>query len=166
MKIRHLYLSKTAARTIFMIILGVWSLVWGAGCSQNFGRIHWDDDITQAFEENLVEPQYNFYQYTIGMRVFAIVGLDPKLELESRVWRELEADTEDFKVATSRIWYNYTQLPQDPRGAIILDPAGEKVGVYFSSIRFVSINFKPDNRVVVVLDTSAIRGGPDDRRIP
>ena len=166
MKIKYLYNKRTTAKTIVMFWLGVLTQVWVAGCSQNFGRIHWDEGVTQAFAANQVEPDYNFYQYTIGMRVFAIVGLDPKLELQSRLWRELDADTEDFKVATSRMWDNYTQLPEDPRGAIIMDPDGEKVGVYFSSIPFVSINFKPENRVAVMLDTSAIRGGPDDRRTP
>lgn len=164
MKIRYLYLKRTAAKTIFMFILGVLTLVWVAGCSQNSGRIHWDENVTQAFEANQVEPGYNFYQYTIGMRVFAIVGLDPKLELQSRIWRELEADTEDFKVATSRMWDDYSQVREYPRGAVIVNPGGEKVGVYFSSIRFVSINFKPENRVVVILDTSVVRGGPDDRK--
>jgi len=166
MNIRYLYLQKTTAKTIFMFILGVLTLVWVAGCSQNSGRIHWDENVTQAFEANQVEPGYNFYQYTIGMRVFAIVGLDPKLELQSRIWRELEADTEDFKVATSRMWDDYSQVREYPRGAVIVDPGGEKVGVYFSSIRFVSINFKPENQVAVILDTSVIRGGADDRRSP
>ena len=166
MNIRYLYLQKTTAKTIFMFILGVLTLVWVAGCSQNSGRIHWDENVTQAFESNQVEPGYNFYQYTIGMRVFAIVGLDPKLELQSRIWRELEADTEDFKVATSRMWDDYSQVREYPRGAVIVDPGGEKVGVYFSSIRFVSINFKPENRVALILDTSVVRGGPDDRRTP
>jgi hypothetical protein len=166
MKIRYLFLQKTTAKTIFMFSLGMLTLVWVAGCSQNFGRIHWDENVTRAFEANQVEPGYNFYQYTIGMRVFAIVGLDPKLELQSRIWRELEADTEDFKVATSRMWDDYSQVREYPRGAVIVDPAGEKVGVYFSSIRFVSINFKPENRVALILDTSVVRGGPDGRRTP
>ena len=77
-----------------------------------------------------------------------------------------EADTEDFKVATSRMWDDYSQVRKYPRGALIMDPAGEKVGVYFSSIRFVSIDFKPENRVQLLLDTSVYRGGPDDRRSP
>jgi hypothetical protein len=166
MKIRYLFLQKTTAKTIFMFSLGMLTLVWVAGCSQNFGRIHWDENVTRAFEANQVEPGYNFYQYTIGMRVFAIVGLDPKLELQSRIWRELEADTGDFKVATSRMWDDYSQVREYPRGAVIVDPAGEKVGVYFSSIRFVSINFKPENRVALILDTSVVRGGPDGRRTP
>ncbi|MBW2487682.1 MAG: hypothetical protein JRE72_09690, partial [Deltaproteobacteria bacterium] len=99
------------------------------------------------------------------MRVCAIIGLNPELELRSKVWRELSSDTEDFSLATSRIWYNYTELPEDPRGAIIQNPSGEDVGVYFSSIRFVSIKFQPNNRVMVMLDTTPITGGPDNYRI-
>jgi hypothetical protein len=64
------------------------------------------------------------------------------------------------------MWDDYSQIREYPRGAVIVDPDGEKVGVYFSSIRFVSINFKPENQVVVMLDTSVILGGPDDRKTP
>ncbi len=163
---RYSYLKKATVKSYVAYSFGLLALVLFVGCAGNFGRIHWDENVTQAFEANQVEPGYNFYQYTIGMRVFAIVGLNPKLELQSRIWRVLETDTEDFKVATSRMWDNYNQLPEYPRGAIIMDPDGEKVGVYFSSLRFVSINFKLENQVVVMLDTTIIRGGPDDRRTP
>lgn len=165
MDIRHLYRKKTTAHTIFTLCTGLMTLFLVAGCSQNFGRIHWDDNVTQAFESNQVDPNYNFYQYTVGMQVYAIVGLVPKLEMHSRIWRELASpDSEEFKVATSRIWYNYTAILEEPRGAVIRDPAGENVGVYFSSLRFVSIKFKPENQVMVMLDTSPITGGPDGRR--
>jgi hypothetical protein len=163
---RYSYLKKATVKSYFAYRIGLLALVLFVACAGNFGRIHWDENVTQAFEANQVEPGYNFYQYTVGNRVFAIVGFDPKLELQSRIWRELEADTEDFKVATSRIWDNYTQLPEYPRGAVIMDPDGKKAGVYFSSIRFVSIKFKPENQVVVMLDTSVILGGPDDRKTP
>ena len=166
MDIRYLYRKRATAHTIFMLCTGLMTLFLVAGCSQNYGRIHWDENVTQAFENNQVDPNYNFYQYTVGRRVFAIVGLDPKLQLQSSIWRELAADTEDFKVATSRIWYNYTKTPEDPRGAIILNPSGEDVGVYFSSIRFLSIRFEPDNQVMLLLDTTPFTGGPDNRRDP
>ena len=166
MNIRLLYFNRATAKAVFMFSLGVLTLAWMAGCAQNYGRIHWDEDVGQAFEANQFDSDYNFYQYTIGNRVLAIAGLDPKLELQSRIWRELDADTEDFGVATSRMWEDYSQVRYYARGATILDPAGERVGVYFSSIRFVSIHFKPNNRVQLVLDTSVFRGGPDDRRSP
>ena len=166
MKICHLYHLRTTVKTIFMFSLGLLTLVWAGGCSQNYGRIHWDEDITKAFEANQVEPGYNFYQYTIGMQVYAIVGFDPKLEMQSRIWRELARDAEEFKVATSRIWYNDYQEPEEPRGAVIMNPDGEKVGVYFSSLHIVVIKFKPGNQVMVMPDLSLIRGGGEGRRTP
>ena len=60
MKIGYLYRLRTTVKTIFMFSLGLLTLVWGVGCSQNYGRIHWDEDITKAFETNQVEPGYNF----------------------------------------------------------------------------------------------------------
>ena len=166
MDIIYLNRGKLTAKTIFMFSTGLLVLVFIAGCSQNFGRIHWDENVTQAFQSNQVESGYDFYQYAIGNQVFAIVGLEPELEMQSRIWRELSSDTEDFSLAISRIWSNYTQLPENPRGAIIRNPRGEDVGVYYSSIRFASIKFHPNNRVTVMLDTTPITGGPDDRRMP
>ena len=166
MKIKYLHCAKVTVKTIIPFSTGLLIMIFLAGCSQNYGRIQWDENVTQAFQNNQIEPDYNFYQYTVGTRVFAIVGLDPELELQSNIWRELSSDTEDFSLATSRIWSNYTQLPEDPRGAIISNPIGEKVGIYFSSIRFVSIKFQPNNRVMVMLDTTPITGGPDNRRDP
>ncbi len=163
MNIRHLYRKKTTPLTI-LTLAGLMLLFSVAACAKNFGRIQWDDNVTQAFQTNQVDGNYNFYQYTVGTQVYAIVGLDPKLELQSRIWQELASDTTDFSLATSRIWYNYTKTPEDPRGAIIRDPSGEGVGVYFSSIRFLSIKFKPNNRVTLLLDTTPITGGPDGRR--
>ncbi len=164
MDIRYLHCEKTTAKTIFMFSLGLSALIWLSGCAKNYGRIHWDDSLTQAFQTYQVERDYNFYQYNVGTRVFAIVGLDPKLELRSNIWRELSSDTEDFEVAIDRIWYNFTKIPRTPRGAFIRDPGGENVGVYFSSIRFLSVEFKPDNRVQLLLDTTPFLGGPDDIR--
>jgi hypothetical protein len=164
--INYLHRKKTTAITIFKICTCLMMLLLAAGCSQNYGRIHWDENVTQAFQTNHVDPNFNFYQYTVGNRVFAIVGLDPKLEVQSDIWRELASDTEDFQVAIDRIWYNYTKIPRDPRGAFIRDPGGENVGVYFSSIRFLSVRFEPNNRVALLLDTAPITGGPDDRRTP
>ncbi len=163
MKIGFIYSKKTSARLyrIGGFSLGFLAAALIAGCSGDFGRIRWDADVTQAFETNQVQPDLNFYYYGIGMQTYAIVGLDPKWELKSRIWRQLEADSEEFNVVKSRIWYNDLTLPHHPRGAIILDPVGDKVGVYFSSLPLVSIKFKPKNQVMVMLDTVYIRGGGD-----
>jgi hypothetical protein len=160
MKIRYLYFIRTIAKVIFMFSLGMLTLVCGVGCSQDYGRIQWDEGVTQFFKAHQVQPGYKYYYYGVGMRVFAIVGLDPELKLESKMWRELATDSEEFEVATSRIWDNPYYYPHDPRGASILNPDGEKVGVYYSSLIYVTIKFQPENHVSVIPDT-AFLGGPD-----
>lgn len=166
MKIRFNCFTKISASScrLAYICSGLMAVTLLAGCFANFGRIHYNDDVTRAFETDQIDERYNFYQYTTGMRVFAIIGLDPKLELQSRIWRALDVDTEDFKVATSRMWYNDFRNPRSPRGAYIMDPDGEIVGVYFSSVQFASIKFKPENQVMVMLDTTHFLGGPGGPR--
>lgn len=167
MKIGSIYPKKTSERLNLIggLSLGFLAAAMIVGCSGDFGRIHWDADVTQAFETNQVQPDLTFYYYGVGMQTYAIVGFDPKWELNSIMWRQLEAETEDFNIVKSRIWYNDLTLPDHPRGAIIRDPVGDKVGVYFSSLPLVSIKFKPENQVMVMLDTMYIRGGPDGGNI-
>ena len=146
MKMGFIYPKNTSERLNLIggLSLGFLAAALIFGCSGDFGRIHWDADVTQAFETNQVQPDLTFYYYGIGMQTYAIVGLDPKWELNSIMWLQLETETEDFNVVKSRIWYNDLTLPDHPRGAIILDPVGDKVGVYFSSLPLVSIKFKPE----------------------
>ena len=167
MKIGSIYPKKTSERLNLIggLSLGFLAAALIFGCSGDFGRIHWDEDVTQAFETNQVQPDLTYYYYGVGMQTYAIVGFDPKWELNSIMWRQLEAETEDFNIVKSRIWYNDLTLPDHPRGAIIRDPVGDKVGVYFSSLPLVSIKFKPENQVMVMLDTMYIRGGPDGGNI-
>lgn len=140
--------------------------VMTVGCAGTYGGIRWDEEVTQFFETHQVQPDYQYFTYHVGMRVFAIVGLDKELEMQTGVWRELASDTEDFKVAVSRIWYNDYQSPSDPQGAVIMDPDGERVGIYFSSLSLPSIKFMPENQVMIMLDTTVIRGDWDLRRVP
>ena len=72
MKIRFFYLC-------FILL----ALVMMFGCTANYGRIQWDADVTEAFKTNQVNPDYQYYYYGVGMQTYAVVGLDPKLEMDS-----------------------------------------------------------------------------------
>ena len=135
------------------------------GCTGNYGRIQWDADVTEAFETNQVNPDYQYYFYGVGMQTYAVVGLDPKWEMNSIMWRSLQSDTEEFKVTTSRIWDNDYVAPYYPRGAHIIDASGDRVGVYYSSLIYPTVKFETENQVSVILDT-AFLWGPGDPREP
>lgn len=167
MKITHNFSNKISQilKPTVTISLGLLAVALIAGCSADYGRIRWDEDITRSFKTHQVQTDYNYYYYGIGMRVFAVVGLDPELEMQSRIWRELSPDTEELTVAISRIWDNPYYAPYHPRGAYIVNPAGEKVGVYYSSLIYVTTKFESENRVSIIPDT-AFLWGPDSSWTP
>jgi len=137
---------------------GLLILVLFAGCAQNYGRIHWDAAVTDAFKTAKVDPNYRYYYYGVGMQTYAIVGLEPKWEINSKMWRQLQADSQEFKVIASRIWADTFYAPYRARGGNIMDPNGEKVGIYYSTLSYPTVKFEPDNQVTVILDTPFMYG--------
>jgi hypothetical protein len=142
---------------VFVILLFVF-----LGCSANYGRIRRDPAIQQAFEINQVSADYKYYYYGFKSRPYAIIGIIPKYEAGTKLWFEAQANTEEFKEMVRWIWEDYGYYKF---GAHILDPDGNQIGVYYSSIREVGIKFTGENRIMVIPNTPFL-GGPDGRRSP
>jgi len=126
------------------------------GCGGKYGSINRDPEIYRAFVSNQVSPEYKYY-YNGHSFTYAMLGIDPKYRIESKIWREIEPDTEQFKQLTNRLWedYGYSAF-----GAQILDPTGKKIGIWYSSIWEVSFRFVGDNEIVVMINTPFL-WGPD-----
>jgi hypothetical protein len=142
------------------------SLVLLLGCAGNYGRIQRDAEVQQAFESDQVPRGYKYYYYGYDTRPYVLFGIDPKYEMDSHLWREATPDTEEFKKMTRWIWedYGYQKF-----GAHILDPSGNKVGVYYSSIYETAFRFKDGNQIVVMPRTPFLWGPPggvSDARLP
>ena len=130
-----------------------------SGCLGTYGKLHWDPQVTTAFKTHEVEQDFNYYYYGVGNRTFAIAGISNDFVMESKMWREVEPDTEDFKDLISRAWENSYYKPYNPRGAYILNPEGKQIGNWYSSLRFVTVKFAENNRIVLIPDTPFL-GGP------
>lgn len=130
-----------------------------SGCLGTYGKLHWDSQVTTAFNTHGVQKDLNYFYYGVGNRTFAIAGISSDYYMESKMWREVQENTEEFKSLISRAWYNYAYRPYDPQGAYILTPEGNQAGIWFSSLRFVTVKFGKNNRIVLIPDTPFL-GGP------
>ena len=130
-----------------------------SGCFENYGRLHWNPQVTSNFQNNTVEKDFKYYHYGIGNRTFAIAGVAPEYNIKSRIWREVPKDTEALEGFVSRAWINHAYKPYHPQGAFILDPAGQQVGTWYSSLRFVTVRFNENKRIELMPDTPFL-GGP------
>jgi len=129
------------------------------GCFENYGRLKHNAEITHAFQNNQVAPDYQYYYYGRTNQPYAIVGIDRTYHMRSRVWRQVDHDTEQFKEMVFWVW-DVGPWNSPLSGADITDPGGKKVGIWYSSIWFAAIRFEEGNRIVIMPDTPFLHDGP------
>ena len=143
----------------FCVALGVLiGATMVSGCFENYGRLKHNDEVTRAFQTYQVKPDYKYYYYGRTNMPYAIVGIDSAYHMQSRVWREVDHDTEQFKKMIFWVWDD-VYVPFYLSGAHITDSGGKKVGIWYSGIWYAAIRFEEDNRIVVMPDMPFL-GGP------
>jgi hypothetical protein len=160
MKLKGIFLKSMMNRAHILAGLCCMMAFTLSGCFANYGRLHWDPQVTTAFENNTIEKDLNYYYHGVGNRTFAIAGISAEYNIKSKMWREVPQDSEAFQGFVSRAWINYAYKPYYPQGAFILDPEGKQVGTWYSSLRFVTVKFAENNRIVIIPDTPFL-GGPE-----
>ena len=144
-------LSGTLALIICMIII-----VGLSGCvGGSYGRLTRDTQITESFKNNEVPSDYRYYYYGYIDSPYVIIGVESKYDAESKMWREVDPNTDEFKNAVKWVWEDYDY---NAYGSYILDPSGNRVGVCYTSIRTVVVKFGENNRVMVIPHTPFLWG--------
>jgi hypothetical protein len=165
MHVMQITRTKRLSRNAWMGAGCLFTLVLLVSCVGNYGRLQRDAEVQQAFESNQVPSGYKYYYYGYDTRPYVLFGIDPKYELNSRFWREVAPNSEEFKTMTRWIWedYGYTKF-----GAYIFDPSGQRVGVFYSSINETTFRFM-DGQIMVMPNSPFLWGPPgglSDARIP
>jgi hypothetical protein len=143
--------KMTALLAAFTFFSGV------AGCD-NYGKLQRDQSLTKAFQNNQVDDGYIYYYLGRDNMPYAIAGIDPRYTLKSKFWQPLEPQTEKFKKMIYWIWTDHNY---EPYGAYVMGSDGEKVGIFYSSIDRVVVNFdKTQKTVSLIPDTPYLRDGP------
>ena len=132
-----------AAVCILMLTLTV-------GCTAKYGNYNRDTEIYDAFVNNRVPPEYRYYYYHSGSHPIAVIGVEKKYDASSRMWREVEPNTEEFSELVKWTWEDVDWYRYAAR---INDPSGRQVGIMYTSVRTVAIKFTDDNRIVVMPHT-------------
>jgi hypothetical protein len=150
--IRHRVSRYTLAVAVILSALLI------SGCFENYGRLKHTDGVTKAFQTYQVEPDYKYYYYGRTNMPYAIVGIDRTYHMRSRVWREVDHDTEQFRKMIFWVWDD-VRVPFHLSGAHITDPGGKKVGIWYSGIWYAAVRFEENNRIVIMPDMPFL-GGP------
>ena len=124
-------------------------LLWGCA-SGSYGRLAFDREVTQMFTNNTVPADYRYYTSGRSGMPYAIIGLDPRYELVTRRWDPVTPNTKEFESKVDLIWDPHVWYRLDPpQGSWILNPAGEKIGVWYSMYPSTSIRVNEKRQVEI-----------------
>jgi len=136
-------------------LIGITIMILLSGCTAKWGSYRRDPAVKQSFESNQVPAEYKYYYYGLGNEAIAIFGVETKYEMNSKMWKNVSADTEEFRELTRWVWEDYGYYKF---GADILDPDGKKVGVLYTSVRETAVKFSADNQITVIPHTPFLWG--------
>ena len=139
----------TAALVLIFSVVAV-------GCAGSYGRLQRDPQVTKAFDDNTVNPEYQYYYYGRSNQPYIIVGIDRSYNMESRMWRSVEPNSDQFKEMVYWIWIDVLYGYQREKGAHILDPQGNRVGLWYSHLWWAAIRFSDDNRIEIMPDVNGL----------
>lgn len=117
-----------------------------SGCNGTFGGLRRSSEITGMFLQQKMLPGYNYYYDGRAAIPYAVVGIRDDYVMNSKFWTPIEKDTGQFERLLS---FLYGSDVRSPRGAEILDPEGNPMGIWFSVFISTRVQFGPENQVNV-----------------
>ena len=117
-------------------------------CMNQYGRFALDPQVGKAFQTGLIQPELQYYYSGRDTMPYAIIGIDRGYRVPSRYWVPFDPQPEQLKKMSGNV---YRGLRDNPYGAIILDPAGSVIGVWYANLYSRSVKVDPQKRTVQIL---------------
>jgi hypothetical protein len=140
--------SKSSTRRRWLAVFTSLSLYFSlyACTTQNYGNLQPSSEITKVFENHQVLSDHLYYYSGLQGVPDAIIAIHPNYSLRSREWRQV--DLTAFRLKTWVYRMTTVQLIT-PQGAWILDPDGNRIGIWFSAQRHTAVRVEQNKRVVI-----------------
>jgi hypothetical protein len=151
-------MTRISIRVAVAAISSVVLAVLGGCASLNYGSLQTSSAVTELFESGRILPDHRYYYSGFAQIPDAIVAIDQRYTLRSRVWNYFDPTPD-----TLRNWvFRMTQVQSAPtQGSVILAPDGSRVGVWYSSLQQTSVRIAGQNEVVIAPpEAPGLRGIP------
>jgi hypothetical protein len=120
-----------------------------AGCSTaNRGGLRNSREVGRAFETLHAYPNHRYWFYNLENSPYAVVGLAAPYRIEGMLWTEVDPDTKTFEKVVGLV-QTFPVRGAFTYGAYILDPQGQQIGVWYSSMN-AGIKVDPETQLVSI----------------
>ncbi len=142
---------KTVLRGWVSGILMLLTFALLAGCAANSGRLAVNHEVTNAFRQARVLPDYNYYFSGREYQPRAILGIHKDYRLgEGLLWRRVKLTQGKLAAWISQInSSDMANFRSGYRGYSIYDAEGREIGVWYSAVDWTTIKKGTGNEVFV-----------------
>jgi hypothetical protein len=129
-----------------LVVLGL--VLLAAACTKNYGRFIKNAEVDLAFRQGDHQRGYRYFYAGRDTMPYAIIGIDTNYTVPSRYWIPFTPEPERLRKMAGNM---YGKHRYNPAGYHILDPEGNVIGVWYSSVNQYSVSVDQQNRTVEVL---------------
>jgi hypothetical protein len=135
-----------------------------SGCSSsNYGNLKSQPEVTQSFETYQILPGHKYYYRGTHSRPIVIVGIKDRYVLDSKLWVAIDPQSPDFRAWIEKVSLQGQGNAIEPWGFVILDPAGNDVGVWYSAIRAATVEITETGQITKLLPIGFVTRGDQPR---
>ena len=123
--------------------------LFATGCAAaHRGGLRHSREVGRAFETLHAFPDHRYWYYFLENSPYAVVGLRAPFRIEDRNWTEVDPDSKTFEKVVGLV-QDFPVRGSFTTGAHILDPQGQAIGVWFSSMN-AGIRVDTDTHIVSI----------------
>ena len=130
------------------IVLALMMAVLSGCSSSNHGRLQSSHEATQVFKNNQILSDHQYYSSGFQRIPYGIIGIANKYKLRSNHWKPIDLNPTLLNQLIYRMEHVYSIAP---RGAWILGPDGNRIGIWYSSRDQTTVKIEKDDYVVVMI---------------
>jgi hypothetical protein len=145
--------------TVFSSAVFLMLITMGCAVAVRVGGPKISEEVTRTFESYQIMPDHRYYHIGWDTRPYAIVALKEPYHITSKLWLKFDANPETIKKRVDALEIFNERAYNRAFGYNLLDKAGNRIGVWYSSISiFTATVNKADNTVVISMDKPWVTG--------
>ena len=137
-------------KNLALFFCGIFSasaMVAAMGCAANYGSLQQNTEVHQAFQEFEVLPDHLYYFQGLESQPLAVAGIHQQYHLNAKLWQQFDPTAPALENLIERLIIRYGYKP---RGFVILDHDGNKIGIWYSSFYWATVQTGANNDIVVL----------------
>ena len=114
--------------------------------SSNYGKLETSQEVTKIFDDYQILSDHLYYYSGMQGIPDAIVGIHSNYLLKSKMWQQVDFSSFLLRKLVERMGYVHMITP---RGAWILGPDGNRIGVWYSARHQTTVRVGQGNQLAI-----------------